>query len=256
MKKISVITVVLNEAKYIEQTIKSVLNQNYPNLEHIVIDGGSTDGTLEILEKYQSSFKYFKSSPDKGIYDAMNKGVAQASGELIGFVNGGDFIYENTLNKINSSFSQKTTSFFFSVGDIDYVDKDNKVVGSKICRSNDQILKRKYLEMPTNHLGIFVPLKAFKLLGLFDLRYKNRADFFFVLKLIKNGYLPLNVKKVLGAFRLGGRSGGYSTFLENFNIILNVGGSFSNALYSTLLGISKLFFQRNCDHYNLQVVNL
>ena len=73
----------------------------------------------------------------------MNKGVAQASGELIGFVNGGDFIYENTLNKINSSFSQKTTSFFFSVGDIDYVDKDNKVVDSKICRSNDQILKRK-----------------------------------------------------------------------------------------------------------------
>lgn len=245
MKKISVVTVVLNEVKHIEQTIKSVLNQNYPNLEYIVIDGGSTDGTLEILEKYQSSFKYFKSSPDKGIYDAMNKGVAQASGELIGFVNGGDFIYENTLNKINSSFSHKTTSFFFSVGDIDYVDEDNKVVGAKVCRSNDQILKRKYLEMPTNHLGIFVPLKAFKLLGLFDLRYKNRADFFFVLKLIKNGYLPLNVKKVLGAFRLGGRSGGYSTFLENFKIILNVGGSFSNAIYSTLLGISKLFFQKN-----------
>ena len=98
MIKLSIITITLNNFETIEQTIKSVLDQNYSNLEYIVIDGGSTDGTLKILEKYKSKFKYFKSSPDKGIYDAMNKGVAQASGDLIGFVNGGDFIYKNTLH--------------------------------------------------------------------------------------------------------------------------------------------------------------
>ena len=99
--------------------------------------------------------------------------------------------------------------------------------------------------MPTNHLGIFVPLKAFKKYGLFDLRFKNRADFYFTLKLINDGYQPLNLGKTIGAFRLGGISGGYSTFLENYKVIRLVGGKFLIATYSTILGLTKLFFQRN-----------
>ena len=102
--KLSIVTVTLNDEDTIEQTIESVLNQNYPNLEYIVIDGGSTDGTINILNKYKDKFKYFKSSADQGVYDAMNKGIAQASGELIGFVNGGDIIYENTLSNLNRVF--------------------------------------------------------------------------------------------------------------------------------------------------------
>ena len=90
MIKLSVVTITLNDVKTIEKTIKSVIDQNYSNLEYIVIDGGSTDGTLEILNKYKEKFTYFKSSPDKSIYDAMNKGIAQASGDFIGFINGGD----------------------------------------------------------------------------------------------------------------------------------------------------------------------
>ena len=243
MIKLSIITITLNNFKTIEQTIKSVVDQNYSNLEYIVIDGGSTDGTLKILEKYKNKFKYFKSSPDKGIYDAMNKGVAQASGDLIGFVNGGDFIYKNTLSTINEVCSKKEN--FFTVADVDFLDKDNNIIGSRICSSNQQILKQKFLKMPSNHLGIFVPLKAFKDYGLFDLSFKNRADFLFVLKLIKNDYKPLNIKKKIGAFRLGGASGGYSTYLENYKIIRIVGGNFFIAIYSTLLGIAKLFLKKN-----------
>ena len=245
MKKLSIVTITLNDAETIEQTVKSILSQDYPNLEYIVIDGGSTDSTLSILNKYKDKFKYFKSSPDKGIYDAMNKGIAQASGDLIGFVNGGDIIYENTLKNLNEVFSKQKTNFFFSIADIDYIDKDGNIIGSKICRTTDQIIKRKYFEMPTNHLCMFVPLEAFKKYGLFDLRFKNRADFFFFLKIIKEGYLPLNLKKKMGAFRLGGISGGYSTYLENFKIINLVGGNFLIAIYSTMLGIIKLFFRRN-----------
>ena len=99
--------------------------------------------------------------------------------------------------------------------------------------------------MPTNHLGIFVPLETFKKYGLFDLRFKNRADFYFVLKLMRDGYEPLNLQKKIVAFRLGGISGGYSTFLENYRIIRLVGGKFIIAVYSTILGITKLFLQRN-----------
>ena len=193
--KISIVTVTLNNFETIEQTIKSVLDQNYSNLEYIVIDGGSTDGTLKILDKYKSKFKYFKSSKDKGVYDAMNKGITQASGDLIGFVNGGDFIYENTLHNVDELFSKQKSNFLFSVADIDYVDNNNNIVGTKICRSKEQIIKRKFIEMPTNHLGIFVPLSAFKEYGLFDSRFKNRADFLFILKLMKEGYKPLNLKK-------------------------------------------------------------
>ena len=246
--KISIVTVTFNNFKTIEQTIKSVLDQNYPDLEYILIDGGSTDGTLKILDRYKSKFKYFKSSNDKGVYDAMNKGILQASGDLIGFVNGGDFIYENTLHNINELFSRQKSNLLFSVADIDYIDNENNIVGSKICPSKEQIIKRKFIEMPTNHLGIFVPLRAFKEHGLFDLRFKNRADFLFVLKLMRQGYKPLNLRKKIGAFRLGGISGGYSTFLENYKIIRLVGGNFLTAFYSTILGLTK-FFLKKFSHY-------
>ncbi len=195
MKKISIITITLNNFKTIEQTIKSVLDQNYPNLEYIMIDGGSTDGTLEILDRYKSKFAYFKSSPDKGVYDAMNKGSAKASGDLVGFVNGGDFLYENALNKVQEAFSNQKTNLFFSVAEVDYIDEKDNVVGSKIPRPIEQILKRRFIEMPANHLGIFLPLKAFKKFGFFDLRFPIRADYFLVLKLIDEGYMPLNLKK-------------------------------------------------------------
>lgn len=245
MIKLSIVTITLNDVKTIEQTIKSVIDQNYTNLEYIVIDGGSTDGTLDILQKYKVNFKYFKSSPDESVYDAMNKGIEEATGEFIGFINGGDFIYENTLKNINEVFTKQENKLFFSVADLDYIDNDNNIVGSRVCRTKDQIIRRRYIEMPTNHLGIFVPLETFKKYGLFDLRFKNRADFLFVLKLMRDGYEPLNLGKKIGAFRLGGISGGYSTFLENYKIIRLVGGKFLIAFYSTILGVTKLFLQRN-----------
>lgn len=245
MIKLSIITITLNNVKTIEQTIQSVINQNYFNLEYIVIDGGSIDGTLNILNKYKDKFTYFKSSPDKGVYDAMNKGIIQATGDFVCFVNGGDYLYKESLISVNETFSIQKNKNFFSVADIDYVDEKDNVVGSKICRSNELILKRKFIEMPTNHLGIFVPLEALKKNGLFNTKFKFRADFLLILQLIKDGYVPLNLKKKIGAFRLGGISGGYATFLENYKVIRYVGGSLLIAFYSTLLGLSKLFFQRN-----------
>ena len=174
----------------------------------------------------------------------MNKGALQATGEYICFVNGGDFLYENALKNAEKIFSETKNKLFFSVADIDYIDQDNNVVGSKICRSDNEIIKRRFIEMPTNHLGMFVPLKALKDENFFDLRFKYRADYFFVLNLIEKGYKPINLKKI-GGFRLGGISGGYGTFLENYKIVKTVSGNFIIAAYSCILGTTKLFLQKN-----------
>lgn len=88
--KVSVVTICYNSVQFIEKTIQSVLSQTYPNIEYIVIDGGSTDGTKEIIEKYSSRISYWCSEKDRGIYDAMNKGIRKATGEWINFMNSGD----------------------------------------------------------------------------------------------------------------------------------------------------------------------
>lgn len=94
--KISVITVVYNGALEVEETLKSVLGQTYPQLEYIVIDGGSTDGTVDIIRRFEKNIDVFSSEPDKGIYDAMNKGLARATGDWVVFMNAGDRFYKDT----------------------------------------------------------------------------------------------------------------------------------------------------------------
>lgn len=101
--KVSVVTICYNSVQFIEKTIQSVLSQTYPNIEYIVIDGGSTDGTKEIIEKYSSKITYWCSEKDRGIYDAMNKGIKKATGEWINFMNSGDcFVSENVLMDVMS----------------------------------------------------------------------------------------------------------------------------------------------------------
>lgn len=109
LAKISIITVVFNGEKYIEETIQSIINQTCKNIEYIIIDGGSTDGTLDIIKKYKDRVDYWISEKDKGIYDAMNKGIDVASGEYINFLNAGDsFVNENILKK---TFTQLDRSY-------------------------------------------------------------------------------------------------------------------------------------------------
>ncbi len=104
--KISIVTVCYNMAQYIETTIKSVLSQNYPNLEYIIIDGGSTDGTQQIIEKYKDKLAYYVSEPDNGMYDAINKGFSKATGDVYAWINADDIYMPWTLETVNHVFSK------------------------------------------------------------------------------------------------------------------------------------------------------
>src|SRR6218665_2201901 len=98
--KISIVTPVFNRVEYLEQTILSVIDQGYPNLEYIVIDGGSTDGTLEIIKKYEDRIFYWTSEPDNGMYDAINKGFKKASGQIMAWINSDDLYHQPTLSTV------------------------------------------------------------------------------------------------------------------------------------------------------------
>ena len=100
LPKISIITPCFNAAQYIEQTILSIVNQEYDNLEYIIIDGGSSDGTVDIIKKYQDKITYWISEPDKGQSDAINKGIAIATGEVFNWVNGDDYLENDTLKLV------------------------------------------------------------------------------------------------------------------------------------------------------------
>lgn len=131
--KISIVTICYNSVKCIEKTIRSVLSQTYPNIEYIIIDGGSTDGTKEIIEKYSSKISYWCSEKDNGIYDAMNKGIRKATGEWINFMNSGDcFASENALANVMEKAIENDICVIYCDAIYDHGDYEIKYVCNRL----------------------------------------------------------------------------------------------------------------------------
>ncbi|WP_300911608.1 glycosyltransferase family 2 protein [Muribaculum intestinale] len=166
--KISVITVCYNAAESIEETILSVINQTYSNLEYIIIDGGSTDSTVDIIKKYANRIAYWISEPDKGIYDAMNKGIAVATGDYINFMNSGDrFSCNLVLRKIQEFIDPERMDIIFG----DHYSVNNNNV--KYCNAKKiRLLNR---GMPFCHQAAFTRLSYHKS-NPFDISFKIYAD--------------------------------------------------------------------------------
>lgn len=163
--KVSIITVVYNNVSKIEETILSVVNQDYPNIEYIIIDGGSTDGTIDIINKYADSITCFVSEPDDGIYNAMNKGIDKASGEWINFMNSGDNFYDKiTIQKIIELYDNQSSIIY---GDSQRFFHH----GVYIDRGKSSTLAY----MPNCHQTFFVKTVLLKC-NYFDTNYKICAD--------------------------------------------------------------------------------
>lgn len=152
--KISVITVVYNGATLIERTIQSVLLQTYSNIEYLIIDGASTDGTLEKIQPYKSNINYFVSEPDSGIYDAMNKGLKAATGEYVWYMNAGDTIYNK--DTLSSVFKNATDADIY-YGDTEEVDIDGKKVRMRRMRYPENLSFKSFkMGMVVSHQSIII----------------------------------------------------------------------------------------------------
>lgn len=189
----------------IANAIESVLSQTYPNIEYVIIDGMSTDGTLEIINKYGPKISILVSEKDNGIYDAMNKGLRLATGDVIGILNSDDLYANNSiLNEVMTQFNVDQ-SLDILYGDLVYVKKDNT---SRIVRTWKS--KQYYPKFFENggvppHPSLFLSTRVYQDAGYFNLKYRLASDYEFMLRIFKNynfkkKYLPL----VLVYMRLGG----------------------------------------------------
>ena len=204
--KISVITVTYNSASTIEQTIRSVAAQDYPGREHIIIDGGSTDGTLEIISRFRVHISKFVSEKDEGLYDAMNKGISLAEGDVVAILHSDDFYLKNdVLSSYARLFEDPACDAAYS--DLYYVDRDNT---DKIKRKWKSGKYRPgsflYGWMPP-HPTFFVRRELYTKYGTFDTRLKSSADYELMLRFIHRHnirlcYLPVFTVKM----RTGGKS--------------------------------------------------
>lgn len=201
--KVSIITVCYNASKTVADTIRSVRFQTYKNIEHVIVDGASSDGTAEIIFQMKGDAK-FVSEPDEGIYDAMNKGIRLSTGDIIGFLNADDVYFDQAIvSDIAKSFSDSTVDACH--GDLVYVDQNdmNRVVRYWKSRDYEKGLFKKGW-MPA-HPTFFVRRKIYEQFGCFDLDFKLQSDFELTMRLleihrIKTTYIP----KVLVKMRMGG----------------------------------------------------
>lgn len=192
LPKISIITVVYNGEAVVEDTIKSVLEQDYPNIEYWIIDGASKDKTLGIINKYASHIKLI-SEPDKGVYDAMNKGIDSATGEWILFMNAGDYFYSTT--SVSDIFSKNEIQDNISVvyGDAEFRLKNI----AYISEASDEVTTDRY--MPFSHQAAFTRTGVTKQTK-FDLEYKIAADTAFFLRLVTKGHRMMHIPVVVCSY--------------------------------------------------------
>jgi glycosyltransferase involved in cell wall biosynthesis len=196
---VSIITVVLNGEKNIEKTIQSVLDQTYDNIEYFIIDGGSTDGTLDMIRKHEDKIAYWISESDNGISDAFNKGIAGATGEIIGIINADDWYEPNAVESAVSRLMQEDTDIVH--GMVQYRDTNGQK--TELFYGNDALLHK---DMTINHPSVFARKRAYEKIGLFRTDFRYAMDYEWLLRAKVNGLRFSYIESCLSHVRLAGAS--------------------------------------------------
>lgn len=197
---VSVVTVVFNGEAHLEQAIVSVLGQRHTNVEYIVVDGGSTDGTLSILERYGGRIDYWVSEPDRGIYDAMNKGIALASGDLVGLLNSDDWYTPEAVEEAVRAWLAQPDREAVVAGKW-------RVVLEEIPMTVTIAPSLKFhVGMPISHQSMFVPRELYRRLGAYDLRYRFSSDLDLTVRFHRNGVQFVFIDAVIVNYRSSGAS--------------------------------------------------
>ncbi|MEM9399516.1 MAG: glycosyltransferase family 2 protein [Verrucomicrobiota bacterium] len=200
--KISIITPVFNAAKTLDKTILSVINQDLESeLEYIVVDGGSKDGSLDIIEQYRDRISTIISEKDEGVYDAMNKGISHATGDVIGIINADDWYSDSALKTVEKTFQENESA------EILYSPVDTYFDGQYLIRFTPGSLENLFLKFTLNHPSCFVRKSVYNRLGYFDLCYSIAADYDFILRAYVSGTNFFYVEDSLASYSLNGLSG-------------------------------------------------
>lgn len=244
MLKFSIITVSHNSVITIQNTIKSVLAQIYPNIEYIVVDALSQDNTVAILKEYEPKFlgrMRWISEPDKGMYDAMNKGIRLATGDVVGIINSDDFYHRTDIvAEIAKAFEDDRVQA--TIGDVRFVKPDNLDKTVRYYSSKNFSPKRFRFGFMPPHPSFFTYRKYFDEFGYYQTDYKIAADYELLIRFLYTHklsykYLPLDVMKM--------RTGGASTASWKSNLLLNkeiVRGCKENGIYTNLFILSLKYF--------------
>lgn len=198
-RKVSIVTVSYNSVDTIEQTICSVLRQSYQNIEYIIIDGQSTDGTIDIIAKYRKCISYFVSEPDEGLYYAMNKGIQQATGDIIGIINSDDWYEPDAVERAVNCLTYNDVELAYGRKRVIFENGIKKDV-------EKQPIENTWYKPTVPHSTVFVKSKLYRRYGLFDTKYKIAADYELILRFYANGVRFGYIDAIITNFRNGGIS--------------------------------------------------
>lgn len=217
--KISIITATYNSEKTLRDTLDSILAQTYADIESIIVDGGSKDGTMDIVREYEPKFKgrmHWISEPDKGIYDAMNKGIRMASGDIIGVLNSDDFYHdERVVEDIANAFVQKNVECVY--GNLVFIDENDKNNILRIWKGSQHECGAFLSGWHPAHPTFYVKSVWFERFGAFKLQYAVSADFELMLRFIEKGQIR-------------------NAYLDRYFVKMRMGGESTKSIHNIITG--------------------
>lgn len=237
--QLSVITIVYNNARDIERTIRSVIEQSYSNIEYIIVDGGSTDGTIDIINKYRDKITTFISERDNGIYDAMNKGLSFAKGDYVLFMNSGDEIYD--LNTVEDVFSSTPHADIY-YGETEMFDETWTSLGRRRHKAPQHLSAKSFkYGMSVSHQAIYVKRS---IASSYNTSYQLSSDIDWVLNALSKAKKVVNTKRYVAKYLVGGMSKKKhrQSLLERFHIFSKHYGLLPNLLNHLVIAKNLLFY--------------